>query len=455
MKIAIIGAGNMGGSIARGLAKGSLIADSDIIVSNPSAGKLERLKKEFPSISTTNNNAEAATGADIVILAVKPWLMQPVMRELKLKSKQILISVAAGISFEELAHYVIAPEMAMFRLIPNTAISELESMTLVAARNTNDEQDQFILRLFSEMGTVMLIPEDKITAATALASCGIAYVLKYIQAAMQAGIEMGLRPKNAMQMIAQSLKGAAALIQNNDTHPSVEIDKVTTPGGITIKGINELEHNGFTSAIIKAMKASKERHKIINHKIPTTCMNDQIKQIAERLRGLRDVLELTSEDIARDSDISAEEYRLAETGEYDISVSMLQKIARTYNVALDALMFGEEPKMSSYFVTRAGKGTSIERTKAYKYQSLAAGFMNRTADPFIVTVEPKGDDEPIHYNKHNGQEFNLVLEGRMLINIEGKEIILNQGDSIYFNSKLPHGMKALDGKTVRFLAVIM
>ena len=256
MKIAIIGAGNMGGSIARGLAKGSLIDDSDIIVSNPSAGKLEKLKKEFPGISITNSNVEAATGADIV-LAVKPWFMEPVMRELKLKSKQILISVAAGISFEELAHYVVAPEMPMFRLIPNTAISELESMTLVAARNTNDEQDNFILRLFSEMGTVMLIPEDKIAAATALASCGIAYVLKYIQAAMQAGIEMGLRPKDAMQMIAQSLKGAAALIQNNDTHPSVEIDKVTTPGGITIKGINELEHNGFTSAIIKAMKASK------------------------------------------------------------------------------------------------------------------------------------------------------------------------------------------------------
>ena len=221
MKIAIIGAGNMGGSIARGLAKGSLIDDSDIIVSNPSAGKLEKLKKEFPGISITNSNVEA------------------------------------GISFEELAHYVVAPEMAMFRLIPNTAISELESMTLVAARNTNDEQDKFILRLFSEMGTVMLIPEDKIAAATALTSCGIAYVLKYVQAAMQAGIEMGLRPKDAMQMIAQSLKGAAALIQNNDTHPSVEIDKVTTPGGITIKGINELEHNGFTSAIIKAMKASK------------------------------------------------------------------------------------------------------------------------------------------------------------------------------------------------------
>lgn len=257
MKIAIIGAGNMGGSIARGLTKGSMIDDLNIIVSNPSMDKLKKLRNEYLGLSITQDNAEAAMGADIVILAVKPWLVEPVMRELKLKSKQILISVAAGISFEELAHYVVAPEMPMFRLIPNTAISELESMTLVAARNTNDEQDKFVLQLFSEMGTVMLIPEDKITAATALASCGIAYVLKYVQAAMQAGIEMGIRPKDAMTMVAQSLKGAAALILNNDTHPSVEIDKVTTPGGITIKGINELEHNGFTSAIIQAMKASK------------------------------------------------------------------------------------------------------------------------------------------------------------------------------------------------------
>lgn len=184
-------------------------------------------------------------------------------------------------------------------------------------------------------------------------------------------------------------------------------------------------------------------------------MDDQIRQIAERLRGLRDVLELTTEDIARDCELSAEEYRLAETGEFDISVSMLQKIARRYDIALDALMFGEEPKMSAYFLTRAGKGTSIERSQAYKYQSLAAGFINRTADPFIVTVEPKPENEPIHYNTHGGQEFNLVLEGRMMLSIDGKNLILNEGDSLYFNSKLPHGMKALDGKTVRFLAIIM
>lgn len=184
-------------------------------------------------------------------------------------------------------------------------------------------------------------------------------------------------------------------------------------------------------------------------------MDEQIRLIAERLRGLRDVLELTAEDIARDCDISLEEYRHAETGEYDISISMLQKVARRYGIALDALMFGEEPKMSAYFLTRAGKGTSIERTKAYKYQSLGAGFINRNADPFIVTVEPKAENTPMQYNSHPGQEFNLVLEGRMMLSIDGKELILNEGDSLFFNSKLLHGMKALDGKTVRFLAVIM
>jgi transcriptional regulator with XRE-family HTH domain len=182
-------------------------------------------------------------------------------------------------------------------------------------------------------------------------------------------------------------------------------------------------------------------------------MDEQIKQIAERLRGLRDVLELSQEDVAQDCEISLDEYRQSESGNSDISVSMLQKIAHKYNIALDALMFGEEPKMSSYFVTRAGKGTFIERTKAYKYQSLAGGFKNRIADPFIVTVEP--NDNPIYFNSHSGQEFNLITEGQMLLNINGNEIILNVGDSVYFNSKLPHGMKALNGKIVRFLAVIM
>ena len=176
---------------------------------------------------------------------MKPWLIKGVLRELKLKSKQIIISVAAGINFEELAHYVPEPEMTMFRIIPNTAISEMESMTLIASRTAPKEQEQLMLDIFNQMGLAMLIPEEKFAACTSMASCGIAYVLKYIQAAMQAGIEMGVYPKDA-------------LILNNDTHPSVEIDKVCTPGGITIKGINELEHDGYTSAIINAIKASKQ-----------------------------------------------------------------------------------------------------------------------------------------------------------------------------------------------------
>ncbi len=182
-------------------------------------------------------------------------------------------------------------------------------------------------------------------------------------------------------------------------------------------------------------------------------MDEQIKQIAERLRGLRDAMELTPADIAIDCGIDQAEYERAESGEYDISVSMLQQIARHYNIALDALMFGEEPKMSTYFLTRAGKGVSVERTKVYKYQALAAGFKDRKADPFIVTVEP--GERPMHYNTHAGQEFNLVIEGRLLLSIGGKELILNPGDSIYFNSNLPHGMKALDDKTVKFLAIIL
>ena len=111
--------------------------------------------------------------------------------------------------------------------------------------------------------------------------------------------------------------------------------------------------------------------------------------------------------------------------------------------------------MNSYFLTRKGTGISVERTKAYKYQSLASGFRNRIADPFIVTVEPKPEDTPMYYNTHNGQEFNLVIEGRLLLSVNGKELVLNEGDSIYFDSSLPHGMKALDGQTVKFLAVIM
>jgi len=183
-------------------------------------------------------------------------------------------------------------------------------------------------------------------------------------------------------------------------------------------------------------------------------MEEQLKQIGERLRGLRDVLDIKEDDIAKLCGISVEQYKKMESGESELSVANLQKISKEYGVSLDVLLFGEEPHMSSYFLTRKGQGMSVERRKAYKYQSLAGGFRGRKADPFIVIVEPKDDDAPLEPNTHAGQEFNMVLEGSMELHIGKKVLILNEGDSIYFDSTQPHCMKALNGKQVKFLAII-
>lgn len=256
MKVTIIGGGNMGGAIARGLAKGSIVKAEDITVSDPFQGLLDALKADCPEINVTSNNEEAIVGADIVMLAVKPWLVEKILSTLNLDpTRQIFVPIAAGIGFDKLSKWV-APGIPIFRVMPNTGILHLESMSIVASYSATKEQEQLVLDLFNEMGVALLMPEENFPAATALASCGIAYVLKYIQAAMQAGIELGLYPQNALELVAQSVKGAATLIQKNHSHPSVEIDKVTTPGGITIKGINALDHGGFTSAIINAMKVS-------------------------------------------------------------------------------------------------------------------------------------------------------------------------------------------------------
>ena len=184
-------------------------------------------------------------------------------------------------------------------------------------------------------------------------------------------------------------------------------------------------------------------------------MNEQIKQIAQRLAGLREVVEASTVDFAQAAGISEAEYLEMECGKSDIPVSVLHNIGEKYKVDLATLMFGDEPRVSSYSVTRSGKGAVVERSKAYKYQALSAGFIGRKAEPFIVTVEPKPDGMPISLNTHTGQEFNLILEGRMLLHINGNELVMSQGDSIYFDAMCLHGMKALDGKKVEFLAVII
>jgi len=183
-------------------------------------------------------------------------------------------------------------------------------------------------------------------------------------------------------------------------------------------------------------------------------MDEQIKQIGERLKGLRDVLDIPAKEIAALCDITVEQYEKMEDGESELSVSNLQKISKQYGIALDVLMFGEEPHMRSYFLTRKGQGMSVERRRAYKYQSLASGFLGRKADPFIVLVEPKADDTFLEKNSHPGQEFDMILEGSMELTIGSKVLTLNEGDSIYFNATQPHCMRALNEEPVRFLAII-
>ena len=255
MKISIIGGGNMGGAIARGLSQSSIVAPSEITVSNRGEEKLNELKSFNPSIHTTTDNKEA-------VKDVKPWILDSVaydIREVLDFPRQIIVSVVAGITLERLSELFSSEDAApaIFRVIPNTAVSIRQSMTLISPYNAVPEQIDYIRSLFDSLGKSLLIEENLMTAGTALCSCGTAFVMRYMRAAIEGGIEMGIYPKDAALLVEQTVKGAAELLLTNGSHPEVEIDKVTTPGGITIKGLNEMEAAGFSSAVIRGLKAAK------------------------------------------------------------------------------------------------------------------------------------------------------------------------------------------------------
>lgn len=260
MKIAIIGAGNMGGAIARGIAAKS--PSAEITVSNPSMPKLEALRSEFPAIKTTTDNAVAASDADIVILAVKPWLMAEVIAGLDYLKDKTVVSVAGGVSLDkldEMLAHILAPTQPVFHVIPDTAAAICRSMTFISSRRAPQPLVDEIADLFSSLGRVAIIEERLMDAATALSSCGIAYVYKFVQAFVQAGVQLGFRPAEAQAYVNATIDGAIAMLEANGTTPQQEIDKVTTPGGMTIKGINQLDHAGFTSAVIQGVLKPLEK----------------------------------------------------------------------------------------------------------------------------------------------------------------------------------------------------
>jgi len=262
MKIGIIGAGNMGGAIARGLSQGTKFEAKDINVSAKTDTTLNKIKKFNPQINTFKNNIECIKDVDIIVLAVKPWYIESVSKEILPDvdySKQIIISVAAGITFLKLQDVFIeknGSRPVLFRIIPNTAIDVLQGFSCIASINSEKKQEDLIVSMFNELGLALYTTEYKINAFMSISSCGIAYAFRYIRAAMEGGVEIGLYPDAAKKAVMQTLKGAVALLEKNDTNPETEVDNVTTPGGSTIKGLNEMEHNGFSSSVIKGLKAS-------------------------------------------------------------------------------------------------------------------------------------------------------------------------------------------------------
>jgi len=261
MKIAIIGAGNMGGAIARGLAAGTLINAANITVTAHTQQTLDKLSAQLPAIHTTLSNKEAVAGANIVMLAIKPWLVQQVLEEIYPvihESRPLLVSIAAGISFEQLTQMLAQEEYAMARVIPNTAIAIRQSPTLMSFNAlVEPAQQQLLQAMFDELGQAIVIEERLMAAGTAVTSCGIAHAFEYIKAAMQGAIELGFYPHVAKAMINQTVKGAVELLEHNGTYPDAEIYKVCTPGGITIKGLNEMTKEGFDHAVIAGlMKAA-------------------------------------------------------------------------------------------------------------------------------------------------------------------------------------------------------
>lgn len=252
----------MGGAIAVGAVKQNIVAPGNVVVSDPRESLAEQMGMGDGILFTTDN-VSAIEGADLVIVAVKPWLMEEVLVGIAPhleRDKQALASIAAGVTFEQLSKYLAFGqygEIGVYRVIPNTAIALGKSATFIAKSGTSDSQDNSVKKLFAALGEVFEVREEQMTAVTALASSGIAYALRYIDAATNGGKVMGLDASQSLEIVMQTMRGALALLETNGTQPQTEIDKVTTPGGITLKGLEAMEQNGFSDAVIKGLLATK------------------------------------------------------------------------------------------------------------------------------------------------------------------------------------------------------
>jgi pyrroline-5-carboxylate reductase len=256
---AILGAGNIGSAIARGLVAGGHLRAEQIVLTRRHPAPLEELARE--GFSTGTDNAAAIAAASTVLLCVQPAQLPSLLQEIEptlRPERHLVISVVTGVSSKTIRG-ILADEIPVVRAMPNTAITIGESMTCLAADPVDPAHMAAAVALFDSLGRTMVIDEDLMSEATALCACGVAFFLRAIRAASQGGIEVGFHAQEALIMAAQTARGAASLLLRDGAHPEPEIDKVTTPMGCTIAGLNQMEHEGFSSALIKGIVTSARK----------------------------------------------------------------------------------------------------------------------------------------------------------------------------------------------------
>lgn len=257
-KITLIGCGNIGNAIAQGLIKSKKYTPDNIILTRRSAKHLHPFQEQNFIVST--DNCAAVSQSEIIILTVTPSQIVHVLEEINssLTKNHLLISVVSGVSIGEIKS-IINSDVKIVRAMPNIAAALCESITCLTAKSQNDSGLSQAEKLFNTIGQTLRIDESQMAAATALGACGIAFFLRAIRASSQGGIEIGFHSEEAFTIAVQTARGAAALLMEHDSHPETEIDKVTTPQGATITGLNEMEHQGFSSALIKGITTSTQK----------------------------------------------------------------------------------------------------------------------------------------------------------------------------------------------------
>jgi pyrroline-5-carboxylate reductase len=258
-RLAIIGAGNIGTAIANGLLDSGIYRPEDLILTRKKTELLASFADRGCNI--VQDNLEAIASAEIVLIAVEPQQFDALMAEISgsfRDGKKMIISVVSGVSIGQIKDMV-NDRTPVIRAMPNTAIAVRESMTCITARESDQPALESARKIFDTVGISLEIREEQMTAATALGACGIAFFLRAIRAASQGGIEIGFHAQDALKIAAQTAKGASVLLQKMRKHPEFEVDNVTTPRGCTISGLNQLEHEGFSSAMIKGIVVSAEK----------------------------------------------------------------------------------------------------------------------------------------------------------------------------------------------------